>query len=238
MKTGTVVEFSWDKSGDLLINTVSLEAAGVKISGDDDGAITFLGLGDGSDEDLTINLDDVANTAGITSSTGLILFDWGAIGADYGDAGSFEIVNATGCTVDAAGEICEDTTDNQLIYGAAPEVLNPEFTICVVIEDLKAADDNLEITMLNDAWTVTAVGLHCAGTCTTGADISLEDRSGNAMTHTVPTHSTGTGNSTFQAVTSAGGLVAGEGLRFDVDNAVDPETDDYTICVQGTWDRQ
>ncbi|RPI88701.1 MAG: hypothetical protein EHM41_00060 [Chloroflexi bacterium] len=49
----------------------SLGAAGVKLTGDGDGAITFLGLGDGSDEALTLNLDDTSNTAVVSSTTGV-----------------------------------------------------------------------------------------------------------------------------------------------------------------------
>lgn len=45
--------------------------ASVKLSGDGDGALTFLGLGNGSDEDLTLNLDDTSNTWVFTSSTGV-----------------------------------------------------------------------------------------------------------------------------------------------------------------------
>lgn len=62
---------------DAIINTLSLEAAGVKLSGDDDGALTFLGLGNGSDEDLTMNLDDTPNTVVWSSSTGLNVWDFG-----------------------------------------------------------------------------------------------------------------------------------------------------------------
>src|SRR3990167_4064725 len=51
-------------------DSLNLNPAGVRLSSDGDGAITFLGLGDGSDEDLTINLDDTANTAVVTASTG------------------------------------------------------------------------------------------------------------------------------------------------------------------------
>jgi hypothetical protein len=62
------------------IDDVTLGAAGVKITDDGDGAITLLGLGDGSDEDLTINLDDTANTVAISSSTGVTSISTGTIG--------------------------------------------------------------------------------------------------------------------------------------------------------------
>lgn len=58
---------------------LSVGAAGVKLTGDGDGAITFLGLGDGSDEDLTINLDDTSNVGTITSSTSLSKLDFSSI---------------------------------------------------------------------------------------------------------------------------------------------------------------
>ena len=172
----------------------------------------------------TFNVDDsfILNTGDI--GTGVY---------DFGGATSFEIPNGASPTVDAIGEVALDTTSDQLVYyGSAKRVLQEEDTKCFTIESLAAADDNMEIFMADDAVTITAIGLHCAGTCTTGADISLEDRAGNAMTHTVPTHSTGSGNTTFQAVTAANTLVAGEGLRFDVDNAVSPETDTYLICFK------
>lgn len=55
----------------VLGSDISVGAAGVKLTGDGDGSITFLGLGNGTDEDLTLNLDDTANTGVISSSTAL-----------------------------------------------------------------------------------------------------------------------------------------------------------------------
>ena len=58
---------------DLRAGTFSIGTAkDIVISSDGDGAVTFLGAGDGSDEDLTINLDDTANTATLSSSTGVV----------------------------------------------------------------------------------------------------------------------------------------------------------------------
>lgn len=82
---------------------IDLGAAGVRLSGDGDGAITFLGLGDGADEDLTLNLDDTANTGVVSSSTGLIRLTFTAIGhtlgADllFGTDNAFDI-GASGAT--------------------------------------------------------------------------------------------------------------------------------------------
>lgn len=106
------------------------------------------------------------------------------------------------------------------------------------IEDLAAADDNYEVWIPTVAVTITKIGVHCRGTCTTTAHISLEDRAGNAMTHITPIASTSTNNTIFVDVTAANSLVAGEGLRFDVDNTPSPETDEYMINWEYTVDAQ
>lgn len=59
--------------------SVDLGSAGVRLSHDGDGAITFLGLGNGSDEDLTLNLDDTSNTGVFTSSTSLATLNFSGI---------------------------------------------------------------------------------------------------------------------------------------------------------------
>jgi len=64
---------------------LSLGTAGVKLTGDGDGAITFLGLGDGADENLTWNFDDTANEVTVSSSTSVGVVNFSAIdvrGAD------------------------------------------------------------------------------------------------------------------------------------------------------------
>jgi len=62
------------------IDDVTLGATGVKITDDGDGAITFLGLSAGADEDLTLNFDDTANEVGVSSSTGVTALNMGSIG--------------------------------------------------------------------------------------------------------------------------------------------------------------
>lgn len=58
---------------------LSLGTAGVKLTGDGDGAITLLSLGDGENEDLIFNLDDTADEGTVTSSTGLSTVNFSAI---------------------------------------------------------------------------------------------------------------------------------------------------------------
>ena len=77
--------------------------------------------------------------------------------------------------------------------------------------------------------TITEAWCLCRGTCTTEADLSFEDGAGNAMTGTIDCEDTTAGDSPT-AITAGGALVAQEGLVFDVDNAVSPETDSYLVC--------
>ncbi len=65
---------------------IALTSAGVKLSDDSDGQLTLLGLGNGSDEDWTINLDDTSNTVTHGTTTGVTLHDWGSIGIGAGSA--------------------------------------------------------------------------------------------------------------------------------------------------------
>ncbi len=62
------------------VSLINIGGAGVSITDDGDGAITYLGKGNGFDEDLKWNYDDVSDTVSITSTTGVTLIDFGTIG--------------------------------------------------------------------------------------------------------------------------------------------------------------
>lgn len=57
-----------------------LGTAGVRFTNDADGAFTMLGLGNGTDENLTLNFDDTANTVVVSTSTAVDKLDLSAIG--------------------------------------------------------------------------------------------------------------------------------------------------------------
>lgn len=83
--------FTYDASTNTIgVDTIQLGTAGVRFSQDGDGALTILGGGNGTDEDLTLNFDDVANTIGLSTSTGVTTIDFGTIGADL-DSGTNSI---------------------------------------------------------------------------------------------------------------------------------------------------
>lgn len=91
--------------------SVDIGSAGVRLSDDGDGALTLLGLGNGSDESLTINLDDTSNEATVTSSTGVTLLNLSSIA-----------VSPTG-TAASAGAIGYDSTQKlNTSYGGATAV--------------------------------------------------------------------------------------------------------------------
>lgn len=59
--------------------SLQIDSAGVLLDSDGDGALTITGQGDGFDESVTYNLDDVENTMGVSSPTGVTTIDYGAI---------------------------------------------------------------------------------------------------------------------------------------------------------------
>ena len=73
------------------------------------------------------------------------------------------------------GGIHIDTTEDQFRYFSSDSrVIVPSYTACITIEDLAAADDNMEIySNARDMQLLTA-WCHCRGTCTTEADLLFE----------------------------------------------------------------
>lgn len=69
--------------GDLSITNVGsvidLQSSGIRFASDNDGQLTLSSLGDGSQENLTLNLDDTANTAVWGSGSGVTAIDWSAM---------------------------------------------------------------------------------------------------------------------------------------------------------------
>ncbi len=70
--------------GTATVGAIAMElgATGVSITDDGDGAITLLGRSAGNDEDLTINLDDTADTIAFSSSTAAATILWTGFGHD------------------------------------------------------------------------------------------------------------------------------------------------------------
>ncbi len=122
------------------VDDISVAAAGVKLTGSD-GALTILGLGDGFDEDLKIDLDTTENTGTVTSSTGLATLNFSSIALqESGNA----VPNATdklsffGATTSAelAGVISNETGSGGtplLVFNQSPVITTPSFNTYAIV---------------------------------------------------------------------------------------------------------
>lgn len=151
-------------------------------------------------------------------------------GADMTVSGSFGIPNGVNPTVNAAGEIAHDTSDDQLLYGATPRVLAYTYERCFTIEDVAAADDNVPIWSPNDAITIT--GLYCRTQGGTSASITISDGT-NAMEEVICDSDGQADDGTLVNNT----FTANERMEFDT-GTVTGAVDWCNMCIKYTVDRQ
>ena len=197
-----------------------------------------------------------ANTGGSYTVSGTQV-DFSDAGTESGDAGmvynkttdtltvgaltattTLTAPNGTAPTLSASGNIAVDTSDDQLkYYGASTRVVPYEYTRCITMENLAAADDSIPFGSFGDDVTITNSWCYCHGTCTTKAQFSLEDGGSNAFTMATPTCGAGGTTPSFATVTTDT-ISARETMSFDTVNAVSPETDEYQLCVTYTYDSQ
>jgi len=190
------------------------------------GGIT---VSDGTDKNITLLTVDRASTD--------VLIQWDEINDEIDINYPINVGGTGNILTFGNGESIDNATNGAINVTATELQLNDipiseHMTPTAVIENLAAADDNTPLGTRNYARTITKVGCRCNGTCTTPATFNFEDTGGNAFTFASPTCAT-TGVITYTSVTS-GTLIAGEGWRFDVTNAVSPETDTYEIV----WEEQ
>lgn len=164
------------------------------------------------------DFDSVALSGDATIASG------GAVTLADGSLSLSELSDVNTATVTAGSLLIADGTSWESVTFKS----NP----CLVISDVTSSDDNFPLSTKPIPRTVLQVGCRCHGTCTTKANIALEDDSGNAMTHSTPTCATAGTVITYQNVTAANTLIAGEGLRMDVTNTPSPATDEYEVCWQ------
>ncbi len=144
-------------TGDAIVTgaDITLGATGVKISSDNDGAITYLGLSGGFDETYTVNLDDVDNEATVTSA-GITLWNFdGAIdlkvsGLDFtlGDAGVIFTADTDGSlTIAGLG----NGSDENLIYDFDNTADTVEITTSTGVATILHTDIGITMTEGTDA---------------------------------------------------------------------------------------
>lgn len=118
--------YAYTINGNLTVlgTTFDFGSSGVRISNDGDGAITFLSLGNGSHEELTLNLDDTANTGVFTSSTGLNVLNFSGITLQ--ESGNAVL---TAQDIDTSGEIAAIVTGEEgtgaLVFANSPHLTTP-----------------------------------------------------------------------------------------------------------------
>jgi len=185
----------------------------------------------GSGGDLTISASGGDISFGDENISGTGVWNLGA-------ASSTEIENNATLELVDAGAVGVDTTTGQFRWtdGTTIFVESGTKSKCGLYDNLVAANDNISLGSLPYAATIQSIWCSYIGTGTVVASTSLEDGSGNAMTHTIPTCTAHGTPPSAQTISAGGSLSAYEILRFDVDNTPDPITDDYTICVSYTID--
>jgi len=117
----SVAVTSWNLTTPTVTTHVDIGATGVRISDDGDGAITFLGRSAGADEDLTLNLDDTADTIMVSSSTGMNNISFFAIDLTV----PTEAYDATGWNADNSvptKDAVRDKIESMSITGAPTDV--------------------------------------------------------------------------------------------------------------------
>lgn len=159
-----------------------------------------------SSADLSDSANIVKNNQANTWSTGA---------QDMGGASSFEVPNgAGGTTIDAAGEVCVDTTARRLHFhdGTAEVALNPLVNKSFFLENPVAADD-LPVMRFEQAGTLVKVVFAIQGlTNWVGQLVEASDAQGTGDTNTQSSDNTVTGTTTITTF-SNGGIAAGNYVR-------------------------
>lgn len=153
------------------------------------------------------SLTELSYVKGVTSALQTQLNAKGAISGqvwtgahDFGGADSLEVPNgAGGTTVNAAGEVCVDTTSDTLNFydGTVEAVLNPVQSKSITIESPTAAED-LSMWYTDDAITITKIVFVITGSTSATTTIRFgSDRSATGtevVTGGTTANSTTTGN--------------------------------------------
>lgn len=202
-------DFNFDKS-------ISLGTAGVRLAGDGDGAVTLTGLGNGTDEDLTINLDDVSNTIGLSSSTGVTSIDFGTIGLDVDSANITTNVGTTQVMYSNSGVI---TGEAAFTYDALTNVLT---------------SDSIFLNKTTNQLVLNTVGvgdITITAPTSTGATITLPGSTSTLMTlglnETVSGTKTFTNSPAISSVTPT--LTFTDTTAGDDDYTIGADADNFTI---------
>jgi len=159
---------------------------------------------------------------------------------DFGGANSIEIVNGSSPIVDAAGEIAIDlTSDNLVFFGAAERVIPHTFQFCEYLNGISQSSDDRPLWMSTahaGGVTIVSAACVCVGTCSTLAELELENDSGSvaSMTGTIDCETTSTGDTNTAIGGAAASVALGDLVRFDTVNNPSQSNSEYMLCVNYT----
>jgi len=110
------------------VTALTIDVTGVSMDTDADGAITFLGLGDGFDENLILNLDDTENVGTFTSSTALATLNFSSIALQ--ESGVAVLNNDE---IDSSSELIaiidDETGSGLVVFGTSPTLVTADITL-------------------------------------------------------------------------------------------------------------
>jgi len=168
--TGVGKYLTFQNSANTTVYSVGEEG---KVSGGD-ATFAFINdtkIGNASPADATFTAIGMSGGTGtITSISGDLNLDANGQNITLGDGGITNYISIT---------------DSGVMTFVGSSLINTTFSATAIVPDLAAADDNFELFTSTRAITIKWIGCHTPGTATLAAEISLEDRSGNAMTHDV-----------------------------------------------------
>ncbi len=190
--------------------------AGVRLSDDGDGGITFLGLGNGSDENLKLDLDNTANAGVFTSSTGLNQLTFTSIGLNT--------TAATGYSMFGTSYLYASTTNDSISLGENAGRLfngNAQYNIAIGFNagyNATSSDNNIFIGTLSgytntSGYENTFIGYTSGNLNTSGfGNVALGSSAGSSNTvgqnNTFLGRQAGKGNTTASENTYVGGSAA------------------------------
>lgn len=147
---------------------------------------------------------------------------WTTTGAIDAGGGSVEVGNGPAPTCDADGEICVDTSAQQMVYdgGAAVQVLDPRQPLSVVLFAPTSSDDPL---ILKAPYGMTITDIDCIVGAATSAQVTLTECdatnascSGGALGAIEATITCDTDGAADAGGIDAGTVAAGNWLKIDV----------------------
>lgn len=153
---------------------------GVAIKPNTDGAITFLGQGNGFDEDLTLDFDNTSNTIVASSSTGVTDFDFGTIDVntdtlDLTGTGTINGLDAIDATTESTLEAALDLQDLQ---GAVTDAQVPDTITASNYQPLDADLTSIAANATGGFLTRTGANTYTARTIGEGTAIDLTNGDG------------------------------------------------------------